>query len=491
LLHTWSLGVEEQFYIFFPVGLIIASKIGSRCREPLILLVLALSFAADLRWSLLASVTGFYMFPGRIWELLIGAVVALHSPYHQPKWAREALALCGACMILIGIVIIQPEHLFPAPMGLLPCGGTALLLMCGERTTVGRMLSITAFRWIGLISYSLYLWHWPIMAFMRLEWGVSLSWGLMLVAIGASVATATLSFYFVEQRFRRPKAPAMPLRVVLAGCAILATCVGISFAAPVITRVIAPVDPEIARISAYMNYYKTEAYVRQDRPHACFAMFADQTYKPNLCLRIVPGKRNVLLIGDSHAAQYWLALTRRFRQANILQATSSGCLPQFDPKGSPWCLPIIRRALALAESDRRIDAVVMAARWRPEQVPSLIQSVARLVRDGIPVTVIGPINEYQGDFPEILARATLRRDLARAQSLRDAEPTEIERVMEPAVLSAGADYYSVIAQECGKGTCRLFASDGSPFHTDYGHVAEPAAEELLANLRPPWRAPRQ
>jgi peptidoglycan/LPS O-acetylase OafA/YrhL len=486
LLHTWSLGVEEQFYIFFPLGLIIVKKIAPRMRLALILLVLLLSFAADLRWSLLQSITGFYMFPARIWELLIGALIALNRPYNLPQWLRELLAAVGAFMILVGIVIIRPEYLFPAPMGLLPCGGTALLLMWGERTKVGRILSIGWVRWLGFISYSLYLWHWPVMAFMRLEWGVSLSLPLMIAAIVASLALGAASFYLVEQPFRRGRRP-RPSRVVLLGLLALGVTLAVSLAAPAVTRAVAPLDPRIAHVSAYVKYSKTPAYVRQYRPHACFAMFADQFYNPSLCLRVVPNKRNVLLIGDSHAAQYWLALARRFPQANILQASGSGCLPQFDPEGAPWCVPVIRRALALAESDRRIDAVVFAARWMPEQVPALVRSVRRLVREGIPVTVIGPINEYEGDFPEILARAMLRHDLARVQSLRSPEPVRLEEVMKPAITSAGASYYSVIAQECPKGTCPLFASDGTPFHTDYGHVSEGAAEELMAKLPAPWR----
>jgi peptidoglycan/LPS O-acetylase OafA/YrhL len=489
LLHTWSLGVEEQFYIFFPLGLIIVKKIAPRMRAPAILVVLLLSFAADLRWSLLASVTGFYMFPGRIWELLIGALVALHRPYPLLRWLQEALAICGAGMILIGIIVIRPEYFFPAPMALLPCGGTALLLMCGERTGVGQFLSIAALRWIGLISYSVYLWHWPIMAFMRLEWGVTLSLPLMVLAIVASVALGAASFYLVEQRFRRPKGRPNPLRTVIVGCAALAATVAVSFAVPPVTQAIAPLDARVARVSSFV-YYQTDAYVRQYRPHACFAMFADQFYNPNLCLRIVPGKRNILLIGDSHGAQYWQALTRRFPEANVLQATSSGCLPQFNPKGAPWCLPIIRRALALAESDRRVDAVVFAARWMPEQVPDLTRSVHRLVNEGIPVTVIGPINEYEGDYPEVLARAMLRHDLARVQSLRSSLPQELDQRMRPAIQSAGGSYYSVIQQECPKAACRLVASDGSPFHTDYGHVDEAAAEQLMMNLPQPWRAPR-
>ena len=486
LLHTWSLGVEEQFYIFYPLGLLILHRWWPRSRTFVLILAAALSFAADIRWELLGSVTGFYMFPGRVWQLVLGGLVALHRPSNLSPRIRQLIAAIGIALIIVGLFTIRPDFFFPAPMALLPCGGTALLLMCGEQTAAGRFLSLPAMRWIGLISYSLYLWHWPIMAFMRLEWGLTLSPGLIVIAIVASFAAGAASYYLVERPFRvRRNWPAA--RTVAVGIAILGTTAGISLAAPLVQRQILPLDPQIARIAAYSKYYETDAYVRQERPHACFAMFADQRYDPELCLRVVPGKHNILLVGDSHAAQYWLALTRRFPQANVLQATSSGCLPQFDPVGARWCVPVISRALALAETDRRIEGVVFAARWRPEQVASLAASVRRLVAEGVPVTVVGPIDEYDGDYAELLARALLKGDAGRVRSFRIAGPRNIERQMRPAIIAAGGTYYSVIQQECPNNRCRLFASDGSPFHTDYGHVAEGGAENLLANLPPPWQ----
>lgn len=481
LLHTWSLGAEEQFYIFYPLGLVILRRFAPE-RTTLVLAILAaLSFLLDLRWGLRGSVSGFYLLPGRMWELLIGGLLAVHGPLQMSQRTKTALSALGLGLIAAGLLVIRADSLFPAPMALLPCIGAALLIACSHGTRVGAALSLPAVRWIGLISYSLYLWHWPIMAFARLQWGLHLPLLLVVGTVAASVAAGAASYYLVENPWRRLARRHRPGKVVIGGLGALAATCLVIIAVPRITRAVFPLDPKIARVAEHSNYYRTATYKAQQRPGLCFATAENQRFDAGTCLALAKDRPNILLIGDSHAAQYWLPLARRFPKANILQATSSGCFPQFDATGAPWCPPIMNAGLNLAESGR-VSGVIIAARWTPENVEPLVQAVRRLSARGVRVAVIGPVNEYDGGFSELLARALILGDVGRMAALRSAGPQQLDRSMAKAVRAAGGDYYSVIDQECPRGSCKLYDRNGEPFHTDYGHVGEAAAEELLANL---------
>lgn len=207
LLHTWSLAVEEQFYLCFPLLMLLLWRY---CRSLLpVLLTLALMVSLVLaEWGAqYRPAFTFYMLPTRAWELLAGALVAwwLHQhPRQFPALVTQLASLLGLLLLIAGCVLIDKTTLFPGFSALLPVGGTVLLLLFADQSTLtGRLLSHKVLTSVGLISYSAYLWHQPLFAFARHH---TLDKPSIVLMTGLSLLTlvlAWLSWKFVEAPFRQ------------------------------------------------------------------------------------------------------------------------------------------------------------------------------------------------------------------------------------------------------------------------------------------------
>lgn len=207
LLHTWSLAVEEQFYLCFPLLMLLLWR---NCRSLLpVLLTLALMVSLVLaEWGAQhRPAFTFYMLPTRAWELLAGALVAwwLHQhPRQFPALVTQLASLLGLLLLIAGCVLIDKTTLFPGFSALLPVGGTVLLLLFADQSTLtGRLLSHKVLTSVGLISYSAYLWHQPLFAFARHH---TLDKPSIVLMTGLSLLTlvlAWLSWKFVEAPFRQ------------------------------------------------------------------------------------------------------------------------------------------------------------------------------------------------------------------------------------------------------------------------------------------------
>ena len=165
LLHTWSLSVEEQFYIFLPPGLLLLRKSTKARMRWSLIAVCAFSFVLSAIVVRLDAKVAFFLVLTRAWELMVGTLLALHmGPPLASRPVREGAAAIGLAMIAYAIFAFSPLTVFPGPSALLPCLGAVLIIFAGEAgpTLVGHMLSLRPIVFIGLISYSLYLWHWPL-----------------------------------------------------------------------------------------------------------------------------------------------------------------------------------------------------------------------------------------------------------------------------------------------------------------------------------------
>lgn len=207
LLHTWSLAVEEQFYIFFPLILIFISKRPKAHYLRYFLILGFLSLVACILLTQLKPSAAFYWIPTRTWELLIGSLLALQVFPTLSKSSSEALSFTGAALIFAAIFTYDAQTPFPGYTALLPTIGTALIIYTGGNQTpwVNRLLSLKPVVFIGLISYSLYLWHWPIIVYTKI-WNIShldyLTISLMLLII---MALSILSWKFIEGPMRQKK----------------------------------------------------------------------------------------------------------------------------------------------------------------------------------------------------------------------------------------------------------------------------------------------
>lgn len=207
LIHTWSLSVEEQYYVLFPLFLFFAWRLGKRWTVG-ILAVVALVSLGLAQWGAYAKPAfTFYMLPTRAWELLIGAFVAFYYSEHNIKkhkyWASELGSLLGFALITYATFAFTEKTPFPSLYALVPTIGAALIIVFAtNKTLIGKLLSTKPFLWIGLISYSAYLWHQPLFAFARQRSIYETSQELLAALAIITLPLAFLTWRFVERPFR-------------------------------------------------------------------------------------------------------------------------------------------------------------------------------------------------------------------------------------------------------------------------------------------------
>lgn len=328
LIHTWTLGIEEQFYILFPL-LVIALAGGSRLKLPLVVVALALLSLlysqALTRWD---KASAYYLLQSRGWELLAGVLVTLARSRLPPvpgKWTPTAMRLVGLLLIALAVATYHEGMRLPGFAMLVPVLGAALVLYPPDRDEpLALALAWRPLVAVGLMSYALYLWHQPVLALARLATTDDLSPTLTGVLVAACFPLAWATWRFIEQPARDRRR--MPLRpflaaVGLAGAATLAFAVlvagtrGLSFL----------VQPAYVAVTAQ---FEREGSSRADgiRTDACHLRANRGAPEPFLaqwnCLGEGPGA-SVLVAGDSHAADKAFAL----RAAGIepAQATGAGC----------------------------------------------------------------------------------------------------------------------------------------------------------------------
>ena len=205
LLHTWSLAVEEQFYLFFPVILILLyrSFLRDRMITSLVLIGAASFLACQWGWRN-APDANFYLAPFRTWELMSGAICAFVLREAPPR-PSEAPAILGIAFITLSILILGEHTPFPSSLTLLPVAGTCLVILYArEGTAACRLLSLRPLVAIGLVSYSFYLWHQPIFVFARARWPETHALMPSLVLIALAFFLAALSWRWIERPFRHP-----------------------------------------------------------------------------------------------------------------------------------------------------------------------------------------------------------------------------------------------------------------------------------------------
>ena len=234
LLHMWSLAVEEQFYIIFPIFLYLITKYAPRNFGYIVLGVFIFSLLFSVFLVAKTPDYAFYSTAARAWELMVGSLIAIFPRSIKLKsQAVHILSLSGLAMICYSVFFFSDSTVFPGFNALFPCFGAALILYTGnisKQTFVSKLLSNPAFRFIGLISFSLYLWHWPILVYYQMYSTTPLSNTEVLTIIIASILLATLSWKFVEEPFRTNKRwlGKFPLFIGGSGLIVIGVLVGFS-----------------------------------------------------------------------------------------------------------------------------------------------------------------------------------------------------------------------------------------------------------------------
>ncbi|MBX9740373.1 MAG: acyltransferase [Beijerinckiaceae bacterium] len=482
LIHTWSLAVEEQFYLFFPVMFLPLLRLRRKVMLAALWCAAVLSFAFSLYLMTHMPEAAFYLLPARAWELLIGALLALGGvPAIPTRTGRQWAGALGLVAILAAAGAFNKNVSFPGWPALLPCLGAAAIIHSGrERDTwVHDLLARRSFVFLGLISYSLYVWHMPLIVFYKLEFGRYLS-NVDKALLGmASLTLGALSWRFIERPFRFGGLLSRRRDLFAAAAACMVATLAIS-AAFVLNRGLESRYPEDIRKLAAFRYDQAGPM----REGACFISrsVASKASLDPACLELDPAKKNYLLVGDSHAAHLWAGLEGALAGVHVLQATASGCAPILRDRGAARCRAVMDRVFNDFLQNHRLDGIIVAANWTERDIADLEPTLAFLASRTDHLVVVGPVPTYRDGLPRLLARSAARRDPGLVAREREAGRERIDRIFAERLAKTKVTYVSPLATLCPAGDCVTRDENGDPIQFDYGHLTEAGARLLARRL---------
>ena len=486
LLHTWSLAVEEQFYILFPPFMILVRRLAPGRTVLAISAVALLSFGLAVVGVMRDANTAFYLPHTRAWELLLGVLIAAWPGLKIARpWLRAALALTGLALIAGAAIFYNSRTPFPGLAALPPCLGAALVILAHRDggSWVSRAMTFRPFVFIGLISYSLYLWHWPLIVLYREYFGVDTEHFTRTARAVLGVLTIGLSIFswwFVERPFRRAAASRGVVFGLAGAAAVLTVAGGLLLTAA--NGAPGRYPPEVIRLASYLEYDSRPQY----RTGTCF-LGARETFSdfpPQVCLKRDPGRPSALLLGDSYGAHLYAGLADTLKDRSLLQATARGCKPSLrPPSGDEDCRRLAHYVFETYLPQHPVDMLIVSARWMARDRPDLGDLIDWAHARGIAVVVVGAPPEYDSDLPSLLARGILAKDPGFAPSHLNPASRRTDAMMAAFVAQRGARYASAYSALCGGGpTCEVRSDDGAPLQFDYGHLTRDGSELVARRL---------
>lgn len=367
LLHTWSLAVEEQFYIFFPQFMLFSWKrFGPKKTQLLILLATIISIVFAIFLRNYSTNAAYYMLPARAFELLIGVFLGLGGiPETNNKTIRHTTSLIGLTTIFAAFFLFTPETPTPGIASIAPCIGAALIIYSGNTTEKtesfesfgGKILSLQPFVYIGSISYSLYLWHWPVLAIIRNVTDIHLQISHGIIAIIASIIAASISFFFIEKPLLALDDKKFSIFNISINISLL---IGLLCAIIIINNGI----PSRFSSTAQDIFSAADDYNKQ-RSSCHWSGIGEPISYKNSCIfgaaGIIP---DIVVWGDSHGAELSVYLGERAADSHrsVKQITSSACPPAigFTLKERPLCAIGNQQTLEAITADKSIHTVILA-----------------------------------------------------------------------------------------------------------------------------------
>lgn len=477
LLHTWSLGVEEQFYIFFPAFLMFGYQFFRKQLNLFIVAIFAISLIAFIYGTLYHPEPTFYLTPTRAWELLLGSLLSLGLfPEILKKFSRNITSLIGISLITVAIMGFSRTTEFLSLGAILACLGTALVIAAGRNGSniVARALSFRPVVFIGLISYSLYLWHWPIIVFHRMGFLQIDGLPLILEKLGIiifSVVIASLSWKYIETPFRDKRLSVQTLsRFAFSSVTVLVLLVVGSLATNGFAfRFSSKVVEMVSHLDRRPIYRDKNCFISTGRSYSDF-----DTSK---CINLSSTKKNYLLIGDSHAAALWYGLSSVFPDVNIMQATASGCKPNIEhqPTNQERCTKIIDYIFKEYLPANTVDAILIDANWKLSDLPFLARTLDYAKEHTQSVVLFGPMVSYNSALPKLLAVSYVNDDPAYPFHNRRVSSEKVDKEMAKVAQEKNIAYISFFDMLCDTTHCETTLENNIPLLFDYGHLTSEGA----------------
>jgi peptidoglycan/LPS O-acetylase OafA/YrhL len=505
LLHTWSLSVEEQFYVVFPLLLVALYRRQRAWNVTLRAIVSALGLASLIACLVVTEARGgadegagaaaFYLAPFRAWELLAGAVLALDpTPRLRRRWAREGAAALGCVGVVVAVVAFNERTAFPGVAALLPVGGAVLVVLAGSsgRSVVGALLSLPPVVFVGKVSYSVYLWHWPVLVFAGLWTSAPLTATETACAIALSFALALATWHFVENPVRDRTVWATR-RTLFRGAALGALALA-SFAA--VIHISRGLPARISADVAHLAQARKDA--NPDRAR-CHASDARPIPLADACRYGDGTEPTIAIWGDSFAAELGFVLGRELAQrgGSLLYLSHSACPPTLGAfEERPACANHNRAVVDGLAARSSVHTVVVVARYEAYASASgeaaflaaFGRAVDALVAAGKRVVVVYPIPHPHGPVPTLLATRALRggdpHDVAIDRDAFDAECAPIRAALDAIVARHGAHVVALHPERalCDRQRCALML-DEDVVYFDAHHLSLRGAARLLPLMR--------
>jgi peptidoglycan/LPS O-acetylase OafA/YrhL len=477
LLHLWSLGIEEQFYLFWPLVLMLAARLR------LSLLAVAsvigiVSFALNVALIGVNPVATFYLPLTRAWELLAGATLASNwSGISQTEMASNLRAGIGIALVVVAAAMLDTNSAFPGWWAVLPVAGGTLLLSAPQAWGCRHVLASPVMVWIGLISYPLYLWHWPLLVFFAIIKFAPLTLLERGLIVGLSFVLAWATYRLVEIPFRfgRPSPARLfglggAMALIAAAGAIVVENSGFDFRLPGEIRGMTEVVTQSSKW----------------RVHECLIDPGHETSFADSC--VDRGRRPLILVwGDSTAGALMPGLRKaqQSRGFGIAQFTSSSCVPALntDVAGTPNCRAINDKVLSLAR-ELKPDIVLLHSTWDRylDGVAGTVLAVKQAT--GARIIVLGSVPWWKRGLPnEVLRYFMLHHRLIPERSGR-AEADGSGANLRDKVVASGAEFISVWDVMCNADGCltRIGDTAGDISATDQVHLTEKGSVFLIQSI---------
>ncbi|MEP7244404.1 MAG: acyltransferase family protein [Gammaproteobacteria bacterium] len=361
LLHTWSLAVEEQFYLFFPLVLLACRRFSLRGLFTILLVASLLSLGLAEYVGRGHASANFYLMPSRAWELGVGALLAITDSSREKltRGVREVMCVAGVAAVACSIVFFDDTLRHPGLITLVPVLGTALLISAASaQTFIGRLLVWRPLVGVGLISYGAYLWHQPLFVFTRIRFPTA-PHGVYVALIGLSLVLALVSWRFVEQPFRA-KGVFSRSQIFTFAAGASAVMLMLGLAGNLSRGFPQRLPAEVQKFSSWSRDWNT-------REDLCAAESKKPVSTGRSCLYGSPTQPRVELIGDSHALalSYRLSETLAAQGLSLRATTANACppTPGINTASNPDCEQHNRQLQRYLLTDPGVKTVVIAARW--------------------------------------------------------------------------------------------------------------------------------
>jgi peptidoglycan/LPS O-acetylase OafA/YrhL len=508
LLHLWSLSIEEQFYLVWSVLLLAIFSLTRALLPVAVLGIFLVSFAYCVILTPIDPIGAFYLPWTRAWELALGALIAYREVFLLRRWPYPSRAAAdlgagfGVALILAAYFLLSEAQPFPGWRAAIPTAGCALVIAHPRSAVADFVLGGRIAGFFGVISYPLYLWHWPLFAFAQTWPGVIPTRGVLLALSAVAVALAALTYRFIETPAnalfkRHPYALALALVAALAATGVIGRVTydskGFPSRFPPLVTKVFDFDINGAQGDRLMSCF----YQRDDRSYSLDEERerARRFFEDHHCETVGDrAKPTILVVGDSHAAHLFAGLREGFgKRANILTLSSVFCAPLVEHvvmnagvAGTPRCRAINDYVFERIRATRP-DVLLVGgyfaqydheANWRyPGYLDALVKGARALHEAGVrSIIVAGEVPTWAPVLPILAGRDLLESGVAPEFSRVGvrADSLETDKALASSNWGDGVVYVSQADKLCGAAGCRRRVGPDLPedlLAVDYGHYS--------------------